>query len=756
MDRPTSAQRRPSLSRFVPASLARIVGIARTAALAIALAGTAACSGGGSDGGGGTPAATLQSITVAPETAPVASGQTQAFTATGHYSDGSTQDLTAVATWTSSGTAVATMSGAVATGVGEGTSTIAAEYGGQSDQATLTVTPAVVQSVTLSPPSATIAKGLTRTFTATAHWSDATTSDVTATAIWTMVDPTVATANGNVVTADAVGSTQVQAIVQGVTGSADVTVTAAVVTAVTVSPVNVMLAVGTTRQFQATAVYSDGGKQDVTGPATWASTDAAVASITTTPGVARGVSAGTVTISATSFSVTGSTLLTVTNATLTSISISPSAPTVPLDVTQAFTATGIFDDGTMQDLTTQVTWTSSVPAVATVSTAGVATPVATGTTDIGAAFGAVSSSTTLTVSDGTLVSLSVYPPAGTIADGTSTRLSVTGTYSDGTSQDLTAFATWSATPTAVATVSSSTGSEGLVTGVSPGSATVTATFGGQSSSCAMTVTSAALLSISVTPLAASVPVGLVQPLTATGTFSDGSTQDLTAASAWTSSDTAIAQVSNAAGSEGDVTGVAPGTVTLTASYGGVTGAAPLTVTSFTLVAIAVTPANARLPAGFTLQYTATATYSDSSTRNVTTQVTWASSNTAIATISNAAGSQGLATGVGASATPVQVTATLSGVSGSTPLTVTSSKLSTVAVTPSPFSIAAGSAIQLTATGTFQDGTVLDVTRQCTWLTSSRAIATVSRTGAATGVAGGSVTITAKRGSKQGSASGTVY
>ena len=273
---------------------------------------------------------------------------------------------------------------------------------------------------------------------------------------------------------------------------------------------------------------------------------------------------------------------------------------------------------------------------------------------------------------------------------------------------------------------------------------------------ALTVTSAVLLSISVTPSGANVPVGLVQRLTATGTFSDGSTQDLTASSSWISSATTIAQVSNAAGSEGEVTGVAPGTVTVTASYGGVTGAAPLTVTSATLVSIAVTPANARLPAGYSLQYTATATYSDSSTRNVTTQVTWASSNTAIATISNAASSQGLAMGVAASATPVQVTGTLSGVSGSTPLTVTSSKLSTVAITPSPFSVAAGSAIQLTATGTFQDGTVLDVTRQCTWLTSSRAIATVSRTGAVTGAAAGSVTITGKRGPKQGSASGTVY
>ena len=358
------------------------------------------------------------------------------------------------------------------------------------------------------------------------------------------------------------------------------------------------------------------------------------------------------------------------------------------------------------------------------------------------------------MSDGTLVSLSVYPPSASLAAGTSTGLSVTGLFSDDTSQDLTAFATWSSSNPAVATVSGST--EVLVTGASPGEATVTATFGGLSSEAAITVTSATLVSIAVTPAGANVPLGLAESLTAIGTFTDGSTQDLTAASTWTSSDPTIAQVSNAPGSEGEATAVALGTVTITASCGGVTGSAPLTTTSATLVSIEVSPEAAELPAGYTLQYTATATYSDTSTRNVTLEATWASSNPAVATISNAAGTRGLATGVAWSATPVELTATLSGVTGSTSLLVTNTKLSSVAVTPNPFSVGVRAAIQLTATGTFQDGTVLDVTRQCAWSSSSRGTATVARTGAVTGAAPGAVTITAKKGSKQGSASGTVY
>src|SRR5262249_35272144 len=83
----------------------------------------------------------------------------------------------------------------------------------------------------------------------------------------------------------------------------------------------------------------------------------------------------------------------------------------------------------------------------------------------------------------------------------------------------------------------------------------------------------------------------------------------------------------------------------------------------TLTSLAVTPANATLTAGATGQYTATGTYSDSSTQNLT-QVTWASSSTAAATINSA----GLATAAAAGTTTIS--ATLRAGSGSTGRTAT--------------------------------------------------------------------------------------
>ena len=59
-------------------------------------------SGGGTGGNGGSP--TLASLAVTPANPSIAQGATQQFTATGTFSDGSKQDLTNSATWTSSST----------------------------------------------------------------------------------------------------------------------------------------------------------------------------------------------------------------------------------------------------------------------------------------------------------------------------------------------------------------------------------------------------------------------------------------------------------------------------------------------------------------------------------------------------------------------------------------------------------------------------------------------------------------------------
>ena len=169
-----------------------------------------------------------------------------------------------------------------------------------------------------------------------------------------------------------------------------------------------------------------------------------------------------------------------------------------------------------------------------------------------------------------------------------------------------------------------------------------------------------------------------RPFIATGTYSDGSTANLTPQVTWASSNPAAATISNAPGSQGTATGTGIGSAGISASLNGVTSPTDtLTVTAAALASIALTPASPSAPKGTTEPFTATGTYTDGTTANLTPQVTWASGTPTVATI----GPSGVASAV--SPGTAGITASLNGVtSPSDPLTVTAAALLSIAVSPS--------------------------------------------------------------------------
>ena len=171
-----------------------------------------------------------------------------------------------------------------------------------------------------------------------------------------------------------------------------------------------------------------------------------------------------------------------------------------------------------------------------------------------------------------------------------------------------------------------------------------------------------LTSIAIAPPNPSIAINATEQLTATGTYSDGSSADITTSAAWSSSNAAVASIS----ASGVATGAAAGSTNITVSLSGATATTTLTVkaASVTVSAIAISPASASFGAGSTQQFTATASYSDGSTADATSTATWTSSNPAVATIS----ASGLASGVAAGS--ATITAALSGVSGTASASVT--------------------------------------------------------------------------------------
>jgi 6-phosphogluconolactonase (cycloisomerase 2 family) len=304
--------------------------------------------------------------------------------------------------------------------------------------------------------------------------------------------------------------------------------------------------------------------------------------------------------------------------TLSSVTVTANTAPIGQGATMQMVATGSFSDGSTQNLTNAVTWSSSATSVATVSATGLVTTLTQGTTQITATSGTLTSSTTITVGPPVVQGITVSPSSSTIALGRQQLYSATAVYTDHSTQPITN-ATWSTSSAAIATIDAT----GLLMTKAVGNATVTATSGSLSGSTNLVVSQAALESITVNPSNASVPAGLTQQMLATGSFSDGTTKALTTLT-WSSSDTTLATVNGS----GVVSTSHQGSVTITAASGAISGSAPLSVAAPILNAIVVqTPPATKILLGSNIsgfKYSAIGAYTDASNADITSQVTWTS------------------------------------------------------------------------------------------------------------------------------------
>jgi trimeric autotransporter adhesin len=268
-------------------------------------------------------------------------------------------------------------------------------------QTSSTVTPTPrLTGLTVSPTRVSLLSGGTRQLTASGSYSDGTTRDLTGTVGWTSADVKVATIDATgLLTAASPGSTTVTATADGTQGSTDITVTAPTptLTGLTVSPTPVVLPAGGTRQLTATGSYSDGTTRDLTGTATWTTTDVKVATIDAT-GLLTATSPGTTTVTATADGTQASAEITVTARTLTGLTVSPAQVTLDLGDKWKLTAKGSYSDGTTSDLKGTVTWVSDRGEVATVDrTTGWVTGQQEGTATVTATADGLQASSTITV-----------------------------------------------------------------------------------------------------------------------------------------------------------------------------------------------------------------------------------------------------------------------------------------------------------------------------------------------------------------------
>ncbi len=347
-------------------------------------------------------------------------------------------------------------------------------------------------------------------------------------------------------------------------------------------------------------------------------------------------------------------------AELVALAVTPASASVAQGLSQQFVATATYADRSTQDVSATAQWSSAAPATASVNAAsGLALGVAGGSAAISASFGGKSAAATLTVLPPALLSLSLSPANPAIAIGAAQQFTALGKYSDGSSRDLGANASFASASPLVASIGAA---NGLAVGLGAGSSVISVNAGGLSASTSLTVKSAALLSIALTPQNPVLQLGATRQLAVTASYADGSSADVSNASVFSAANPAVA--SSTAG--GLVAGVAVGSGQVGASFGGQNATTTVTVANVTLSSIAVTPANASVVVGAGQQFVATATYSDNSTAIISNTAVWSSNAALVASVN----SSGMASGVAVGSAGISASA--AGKSGSALLTVAAS------------------------------------------------------------------------------------
>ena len=579
--------------------------------------------------------------------------------------------------------------------------------------------------VTITPNPDTVALGSTVTLHATVDGASGNPS-----IFWSSEDTSIATVSGSgVVTGIAVGTAHIAASSGGKSGVATIVVIPPGVASVRVSPTSAAIKVGETVHLIAQPLDANGNDLDGR-TITWSSDNEAVATVDNNTGVVTGVSSGAATITATSEGATGTAGIAVGAAVAASVAVAPTSVTVTAGQTSQLTAT-VKDANGSVIAGAPVTWTVDKPAVAIVGSTGLVAGQAAGTATVTATSGSAHVDVPVTVTLPPANAVVVSP--GTVALLVTQRQQLTGTVTDASGNPIPGQTiTWESSNSAVAAV----GTTGLVIGVAPGTATITATSGSVHGTAGVTVSLVPARRVTLTPDALSFTQGDdgTQLAVALLDSAGGTLSQTGRPISWSSNNGGVASVNGS----GFVTPGNPGQAVITATLTG-TGlfaTATVTVTPVPVASVSVTPSPDTLVVLQQLQLTATP--QDASGSPLTGRaITWDGSDDNIATVS----SNGRVTA--RSPGTMTVSATSGGKTGTATIVVVDVPVASIELSPTSQSVVVGqNTPAFTAVTKDAAGHVL-TGRTVTFGSDNTAVATIDATsGVATGVSAGTAQITA--------------
>ncbi len=563
-------------------------------------------------------------------------GYTKKITATVTPTNADNREVT----WSSSAPTVASVDQSgniIAKSVGNATITVTAKDGsGVTATCWVNVTDIKVTGITLNKTTLNIKTGATEQLTAKVLPTDATNSKVT----WSSNEPTVAEVDQTgMITAKKEGSAVITVTAQdgsGKTATCQVNVTDIKVSGITLSASTLAMQTEDVKQLSVTNITPANATNKAL---KWESKNTWVATVDESGNVtAKNPGEATITVTAADGGAQATCKVTVTERTapvikVTQIQLSQTRAKLIEGKELQLTATVLPTDATNQSLT----WSSSVEGVATVDPTGKVTAIKAGTTVITATAkddSGISASCTVQVTVPTVkvTGITLNKTTASVVKGKTVALTATVTPDTATDKTI----KWTTSNKNVATVST----DGVVTAVAAGTATITATAAddsGVKATCKITVTNPVIKVTKVTlnKTTASVVKGKTLTLTATVTPTNATNKNVT----WKSSNTKIATVDG----NGKVTAVAAGTATITCTAKAdksKSATCKITVTNpaVKVTKLSMNKTSVDLLKGKTVQLKVTVTPSNATNK----AVTWTSSNKKIATVT----SNGLVKAVG--------------------------------------------------------------------------------------------------------------
>lgn len=630
---------------------------------------------------------------------------------TATFQDGTQENVTSLATWSSSDENVADVLGGVITGYKQGTAVITAKYGTKTT--TIPVTVDQTSKLTVDDQSVFLKPEEEQQITLTAVYPDETTKDVTSTAIWSSSDSGIA----YVYKGKIYGYTAGTATITGTYGDKSITVEVDVAVAryLDLSEESLSLNTNSSSSLTLNATYADGSTEDVTSQAVWTSSDEIVAFVKK-GAVTTYKTSGTATISA-SYGTLETTMEVEVGA-VNKLIVDQENVFLQVGDDQQLKLTAVAGNGSSSDVTTTATWTSSDKAIALVSK-GLITGYSVGTATITGTYNG--STVTITVDVGTARHLALSETTLNMAVNASKALTLTATFADETTSDVTAQATWTSSDEAVAFVT-----KGTITSYAEGNVTISASYGAKTVSANLSVGKSNKLSVDDDSVF--VRLNGTQQLVLTALDADSAPSNVTASAVWTSSDDNIATVT-----KGLIKGYKTGSATVTAVYGGKTVTITVDVEKASHLNLTISKLN--LGINQSKEITAMASYADGTSQDVTDTATWSSDNEDIA-----AAIEGKITAYATGS--AVITATYGGKTAT--VKVTSGTPNKLTIQAKSVDLKEDETYQAVATGQYSDGTDLALTDEVEWSSSDEKVAVVDN-GLITGVDTGTAIITAKSG-----------